>query len=420
MGLQLIKRNIGSTQASKERPQADSPSIHCAYDKLVPVDELKPHPRNPNKHPKEQIKLLAHIMKVQGIRRPIVVSTRSGLITIGHGRLEAAQLNGWAAYPVDFQEYESEAMEYADMVADNKIAELSEVDMAMVNADFVQFGPDFDVDLLGIPGFEIEPLDAMKGNEDEAPKLPAIPKTKLGDLYILGRHRLLCGDATNKKHTQALMNGETADMVFTDPPYNVDYEGKTEDALKIKNDKMGDSEFRDFLLKVFKNYQSVSKPGSAIYVCHADSNGLTFRSTLVEAGWLLKQCLVWVKQQFVMGRQDYHWQHEPILYGWMPGAAHHWFGNRKQSTVWQFDRPMKSLEHPTMKPVEMIQHALLNSSKKDDLVLDFFGGSGSTMIACEKTKRRCFTMELDPKYCDVVVTRWEKYTGEKAKRIRKI
>ncbi|MGE3682420.1 MAG: site-specific DNA-methyltransferase [Bdellovibrionales bacterium] len=309
-------------------------------------------------------------------------------------------------------------MEYADMVADNKIAELSEVDMAMVNADFVQFGPDFDVDLLGIPGFEIEPFDAMSGDEDEAPKLPVVPKTKLGDVYILGRHRLLCGDATNAKHVQALMKGETADMVFTDPPYNVDYEGKTEDALKIKNDKMGNSEFRDFLLKVFKNYISVSKPGSAIYVCHADSNGLAFRSTLVEAGWLLKQCLVWVKQQFVMGRQDYHWQHEPILYGWMPGASHHWFGNRKQSTVWQFDRPMRSLEHPTMKPVEMIQHALLNSSKKDDLVLDFFGGSGSTLIACEKTKRRCFTMELDPKYCDVVVTRWEKYTGEKAKRIR--
>lgn len=417
MGLQLIKRNVESKKAPV--PSSDnSPAIHCAFDKLIPVDQLKPHPRNPNKHPKAQIKLLAHIMKAQGIRRPIVVSNRSGLITIGHGRLEAARLNGWKAYPVDFQEYESEAMEYADMVADNKIAELSEVDMAMVNADFVQFGPDFDVDLLGIPGFEIEPFDAMTGDEDEAPKLPVVPKTKLGDIYILGRHRLLCGDATNAKHVQALMKGETADMVFTDPPYNVDYEGKTEDALKIKNDKMGNSEFKDFLLKVFKNYISVSKPGSAIYVCHADSNGLTFRSTLVEAGWLLKQCLVWVKQQFVMGRQDYHWQHEPILYGWMPGASHHWFGNRKQSTVWQFDRPMRSLEHPTMKPVEMIQHALLNSSKKDDLVLDFFGGSGSTLIACEKTKRRCFTMELDPKYCDVVVTRWEKYTGEKAKRIR--
>ncbi|MGE0528728.1 MAG: ParB N-terminal domain-containing protein, partial [Bdellovibrionales bacterium] len=200
----------------------ESPTIHCAFDKLIPVDQLKPHPRNPNKHPKEQIKLLAHIMKAQGIRRPIVVSNRSGLITIGHGRLEAARLNGWKAYPVDFQEYESEAMEYADMVADNKIAELSEVDMAMVNADFVQFGPDFDVDLLGIPGFEIEPFDAMSGDEDEAPKLPVVPKTKLGDVYILGRHRLLCGDATNAKHVQALMKGETADMVFTDPPYNVD------------------------------------------------------------------------------------------------------------------------------------------------------------------------------------------------------
>lgn len=417
MGLQLIKRTFEPKKTSTAQLE-DSPAIHCAFDKLVPVEQLKPHPRNPNKHPKAQIKLLAHIMKAQGIRRPIVVSNRSGLITIGHGRLEAATLNGWKSYPVDFQDYESEALEYADMVADNKIAELSEVDMAMVNADFVQFGPNFDVDLLGIPGFEIEPFDAMKGDEDEAPKLPAVPKTKQGDLYILGRHRLLCGDATNEKHTQKLMNNETADMVFTDPPYNVDYEGKTEDALKIKNDKMGDSEFKSFLLKVFKNYISVSKPGSAIYVCHADSNGLAFRSTLVEAGWLLKQCLVWVKQQFVMGRQDYHWQHEPILYGWMPGASHHWFGNRKQSTVWQFDRPMRSLEHPTMKPVEMILHALLNSSKKDDLVLDFFGGSGSTLIACEKTKRRCFTMELDPKYCDVVVSRWEKYTGEKAKRIR--
>lgn len=418
MGLQLIKRTVETKKIPRESSD-NSPTIHCAFDKLISVDELKPHPRNPNKHPKDQIKLLAHIMRSQGIRRPIVVSLRSGLITIGHGRLEAARLNGWKAYPVDFQEYESEAMEYADMVADNKIAELSEVDMAMVNADFVQFGPDFDVDLLGIPGFEIEPFDALsKGEEDEAPKLPVVPKTKLGDLYILGKHRLICGDATNMKHIQTLMNDEKADMVFTDPPYNVDYEGKTEDALKIKNDKMGDSEFKDFLQKVFNNYFAVSKPGSAIYVCHADSNGLAFRSTLLEAGWLLKQCLIWAKQQFVMGRQDYHWQHEPILYGWAPGAAHRWFGNRKQSTLWQFERPMRSLEHPTMKPVEMIQHALTNSSKKEDLVIDFFGGSGSTLIACEKTKRKCFTMELDPKYCDVVVARWEKYTGEKAKRIR--
>ncbi len=283
MGLQLIKRNIEIKKAPQE-PSGDAPTIHCAFDKLISVEELKPHPRNPNKHPKDQIKLLAHIMRAQGIRRPIVVSLRSGLITIGHGRLEAARLNGWKAYPVDFQEYESEAMEYADMVADNKIAELSEVDMAMVNADFVQFGPDFDVDLLGIPGFEIEPFDALsKGEEDDAPKLPVVPKTKLGDLYILGKHRLICGDATNMKHIQTLMNGEKADMVFTDPPYNVDYEGKTGDALKIKNDKMGDSEFKDFLQKVFNNYFAVCKPGSAIYVCHADSNGLAFRSTLLEA-----------------------------------------------------------------------------------------------------------------------------------------
>lgn len=273
--------------------------------------------------------------------------------------------------------------------------------------------PEIDFDSFRQEFFE-DPARIGNVDEDDIPCAPQESSIKPGDLFILGDHRLLCGDSRSLEQVEKLMAGSKADMVFTDPPYNVDYEGKTEDALKIQNDKMTDGDFRQFLQEVFANYFVISKPGSAIYICHADSNGLTFRSALIDAGWLLKQCLIWVKQHFVMGRQDYHWQHEPILYGWSSGGSHRWFGDRKQSTVWQFERPMKSTDHPTMKPVELIQHALSNSSEKGDLVVDLFGGSGSTLIACEKTGRRCNTMELDPKYCEVIIQRWETYAGKRA------
>jgi DNA modification methylase len=207
-----------------------------------------------------------------------------------------------------------------------------------------------------------------------------------------------------------------ADAVFTDPPYNVDYTGGISEELKIVNDSMTSDDFYSFLVAAFKVAAANTNEGGAIYVCHADTEGINFRSALIEAGFLLKQCIVWVKQHFVMGRQDYHWQHEPILYGWKEGAAHSWYGDRKQTTVWNVDRPMASLDHPTMKPVALVAMALGNSTKKDDLILDPFCGSGTTVIAAEQLGRACYAAELDPRYCDVIVRRWGELTGKKSLR----
>ena len=403
-------------------------AIHCAYDKLVSVEELKPHPRNPNKHPKEQIELLAHIMRTQGIRRPIVVSRRSGLIVIGHGRLEAAKLNGWKTYPVDLQDYESEAMEYADMVADNKIAELSEVDMAMVNEDFVQFGPDFDVDLLGIPGFEIEPFDALvnEDEEDKAPAVPKVAKSKLGDLYLLGNHRLLCGDSTNLDHLKRLMNGDKADLIFTDPPYGMSYGGgraegnhvldkkggvKIKAHGMIKGDDLRGEELCQLLTDSLAGAVAVRRPNAAVYVCLTWRTYDEFTTAFEKVGLKLQNCIVWNKRSIGLGYSHYRPQHEFIFY-----CGGDWNGRKDESDVWEMTRGNTGeYVHPTQKPVELVERAIRNSSKKLGVVLDLFGGSGSTLIASEKARRQCRLMELDPKYCDVIVERWELATGKKAK-----
>ena len=249
--------------------------------------------------------------------------------------------------------------------------------------------------------------------EDTPPSVSSTPPvSKLGEVYQLGKHRVLCGDATKSEDALKLMNGQKADMVFTDPPYNVDYEGKTKEKLKIQNDKKENDQFFTFLLDSFTNICSVTKPGGAAYITHADSEGFNFRKAFVEAGFLLKQCLIWNKNILVMGRQDYHWKHEPILYGWKDGGGHQWYGPRNQTTVWDIDRPSRSSEHPTMKPIALIAQALENSSKKEDIIVDFFLGSGSTVIACEQTDRICYGMELDPKYCDVVRKRYWMFTHD--------
>lgn len=239
--------------------------------------------------------------------------------------------------------------------------------------------------------------------------------TQPGDLWLLGDHRLLCGSATSAQDVERVMGGDRAGLVVTDPPYNVTYVGKTKDALTIQNDTMSGVEFRTFLLDAYKNLFAVTEEGCGIYVFHADTEGLNFRGAMVEAGWKLAQCCIWVKQTLVMGRQDYHWQHEPVLYGWKPGAAHRWFTDRKQTTVWNFDRPSRSTDHPTMKPVDLISYPINNSSKAGDIVLDTFGGSGSTLIAAAKTGRRARLVELDPRYCDVIVRRFEEWSGQEAK-----
>lgn len=273
----------------------------------------------------------------------------------------------------------------------------------------------------GVPAWETEhadaPLseDAVDDDFDESEVKESICKP--GDLWILGEHRLLCGDSTKPDDISRLMDGELADLWLTDPPYNVAYEGKTKDRLTIENDSKGDSEFRDFLVACYAAANANMKGGAAFYIWHADSEGYNFRYACHEVGWKVRECLIWQKNTMVMGRQDYQWKHEPCLYGWKEGASHNWYSDRKQTTLLAFDRPTRNAEHPTMKPIPLFAYQMCNSTKPGDLVLDSFGGSGTTLIAAEQMRRRSRLMELDPHYCDVIIARWEKLTGNKAVKL---
>jgi DNA modification methylase len=249
-------------------------------------------------------------------------------------------------------------------------------------------------------------------NFDLEEALPEHPITHKGDIWLLGKHRLICGDSTNPQDIVTLMDGKKAQLIVTDPPYNVDYTGKTKDALKIENDKMDNNQFYNFLLAAYTRMFEVADDGASIYVFHADSEGLNFRKSFIEAGFKLSQCCIWAKQAMVMGRSDYHWMHEPVLYGWKPTGGHYWNSDRKQTTLWQFDRPFRNEYHPTMKPIPLISYPIKNSSKLGDIVFDPFGGSGSTLIACEETDRICYTSELDPKYVDVIMKRYIAHVGD--------
>jgi len=377
--------------------------VHCAHDKLAKIDSLKPHPKNNNKHPEEQIKRLAKILDYQGWRYPIKISKQSGFITSGHARLEAAKANGWKKVPVNIQDYESDEQEYADITADNAIASWSELDLSSINAEIGELGPDFDIELLGLKDFELEPADKIPMcDEDEVPE-PKESITKLGDLWILGEHRLLCGDSTDILQVEKLMNGEKADMVFTDPPYGVDYKG-------IKNDDRNG--LPDLICQSFDNFLLSMKTGASIYCFHSDKCADVFNNEFRKR-FHFSSMIIWKKPSLVMGQSDYQSIHEPCMYGWLEGEKHSWFSDRKQTSVWEFGRE-NFKEHTTPKPVKLIEAAISNSSRPKWNVLDLFGGSGSTLIACEKTNRKCYMMELDPHYCDVIVARWEKYTGKKA------
>lgn len=273
----------------------------------------------------------------------------------------------------------------------------------------------------GVPAWEIDKSDALTSedavdddfNESEVQESVC----KMGDIWLLGEHRLMCGDSTNPKDISKLMDGELADLWLTDPPYNVAYEGKTKDKLTIENDNKGDEEFREFLIASYAAANANMRAGAAFYIWHADSEGYNFRAACREVGWKVRECLIWQKNTMVMGRQDYQWKHEPCLYGWKEGASHNWYSDRKQTTLLVFDRPTRNSEHPTMKPIPLIAYQMCNSTKPGDLVLDSFGGSGTTMIAAEQMGRRSRLMELDPHYCDVIIARWEKLTGNKAVKL---
>lgn len=398
--------------------------VHCKYDEYVPIKQLKSHPKNRNKHPLPQIERLAEILKYQGWRYPVKVSKRSGYVTSGHGRIEAAKLNGWELIPVNYQDYESDEQEYADVTADNAIASWSELDLSAINVDLPELGPDFDIDLLGIKDFVLEPAD-KEGNcdPDETPEVKDGPSVcRPGDLWMLGDHRLFCGDSTKKENVERLMNGEKADMVFTDPPYGVAYGAKNEFLNKfdkgntvqknIENDQgLTDHELALFCDKAMAAADWVTTDKAAYYLTAPPGEKLyPILSGILMAGWQVKACLVWVKNNHVLGRSDYNYKHEMVIYGWKKEGTHEYFGDFATS-VWEFPKPLKNDLHPTMKPVELIEYAIKNSTRSSGKVLDLFLGSGSTLIACEKTNRKCYGVEIDPHYCDVILERFHKFSG---------
>lgn len=404
----------------------------------IPIEMINPAPYNPRidlKPGDEEYEKLKRSIEEFGYVEPLVWNRRTGNLVGGHQRFKIL-VNEKGYTEVDVSEVDlDETREKALNIALNKISGDWEATKLAELLQELQASDEIDLELTGFSEEEFDELleqldieleqdveyEEVEDDEfDVESELENIeePVTQCGDIWILGNHRLLCGDSTNLEEVQRLMDGKRAAMVFTDPPYNVDYTGKTKDALKIQNDHMDNETFYKFLHDAFSVMYEVTEEGGPIYICHADSEGLNFRKAMIDSGWLLKQCIIWVKNSIVLGRQDYHWQHEPILYGWKPGAAHKWAGDRKQSTVWEFDKPQRNAEHPTMKPIPIPAKAIQNSSYKGEIVFDPFGGSGSTLIAAEKTGRVCYTVELDPKYCDVIVKRYEELTGNKAKLIR--
>jgi len=385
------------------------------------VAEVTPYARNSRTHSDEQVAQVAASIKEFGWTNPILID-ESGTIIAGHGRLMAAQRLGSNRVPTITLGHLTDAQKRAYVIADNKLALNAGWDQELLAIEVEELlGEGFDLDLTGFGEDEINSLlaEANKVEDgltdaDDAPEVPEIPVTATGDVWVLGRHRVICGDATVQTDVEKLMNGQLADMLLTDPPYNVDYTGKTKDALKIQNDVMSDTGFRQFLCDSFATADTVMKQGAVFYIWHADSEGYNFRGACYDVDWEVRQCLIWDKDVMVMGRQDYHWKHEPCLYGWKKGAAHLWASDRKQTTILRFDRPKRNDVHPTMKPVDLIEYQILNNTKGADIVLDVFGGSGSTLIAAEKSGRNAYIAELDEKYVDVIVKRWQDFTGQDA------
>lgn len=396
----------------------------------IKIDELNPYENNPRKND-EAVKYVAESIRQFGFKVPIVVDGDNTIIA-GHTRFKAAKMLNLEDVPCIVADDLTPEQIKAFRLADNKVSEKAEWDFDLLEDELADI-LDINMEDLGFDFFEKDTKVVDDNYDKPAPKNP---RSKLGDVFQLGRHHLMCGDSTDSGDVDTLMNGLQADMLLTDPPYNVDYEGS---AGKIENDNMDDSAFREFLTRAFFNAKSHMKPGGAFHVWHADSEGYNFRGALQDAGLKIRQCLIWVKNSLVLGRQDFQWKHEPCLYGenpldfplfeecnddecqpclygWKDGR-HYWFKNRKQTTVLYFDKPQKSAEHPTMKPVPLFDYEMKCNTKPGQIVLDLFGGSGTAIIAAEQNERTAYVMEFDPKYVDVIIDRWETFTGERAVKL---
>jgi DNA modification methylase len=385
------------------------------------VDDLIPRVNNPRTHSSEQVAGIAASIKEFGWTNPVLIDEENGIIA-GHARVGAAEKLGMDEVPVIVLRNLSPAQKRALVLADNQLAiagagwdeEMLRVELAILHEE------DYNLDLIGFDDVELQRLleaqDAADGltDEDSVPDVPEAPVTVAGDLWILGDHRVFCGDATEQSDVDQVMADSPADLAFTDPPYNVDYEGYTEERLKIKGDKMTAEQFQTFLLASFRSYRRALKPGASLYVCHSSSWQREFQGAMESAGFELRCQIIWAKNTFAWGFGRYKFQHEPIFYAHVKDQKDPWYGDKSQSTLWQEKKPAANRIHPTAKPVELVERALINSSKAGDMVADFFGGSGSTLIGCERRGRKARLMEIDPRYADCIVKRWEEYTGKKA------
>ena len=385
----------------------------------ISIDKLIPYANNARTHSDEQVAQIAASIREFGFNNPVLIAEDDTIIA-GHGRVMAARKLNLSEVPCLRLSHLTETQRKAYILADNKLALNAGWENNLLSLELTELADSgFDITLTGFTQEEMDalkPIEVTEGltDEDALPEVPEEPVTRHGDIWVMGKHRLLCGDSTSVDDLAKLCENQAVDMWLTDPPYNVAYEGGTKEKLTIKNDSMGDDQFRQFLRDAYTAANTVMKAGAVFYIWHADSEGYNFRGAAKDAGWTVRQCLIWKKSSLVLGRQDYQWQHEPCLYGWKDGAGHLWASDRKQTTILEFDKPARNGDHPTMKPVALFEYQMLNNTKGGDIVLDSFGGSGTTMIAAEKNGRVSRLMELDPKYCDVIVKRWQDFTGKKA------
>ena len=392
---------------------------HTTEMKMVSTSKLIPYVNNARTHSQEQVNKLRGSLREFGFINPVIIDADYNVIA-GHGRLMAAKEEGIEEVPCVLVDYLSEAQKKAYILADNRYAQDAGWDEELLRLEIESLeGMDFDVSLTGFNEDEIADLFADSegtGAEDDAfdlsDALEQAAFVERGDVWVVGRHRLMCGDATSPEDVATLMEGKKANLIITDPPYNVAFESS--DGLSIKNDKMENDKFYEFLLAAFKNMAEHLEKGGSAYVFHADTEGLNFRKAFIDAGFHLSGCCIWVKNSLVLGRSDYQWQHEPVLYGFLQNGKHYWSKNagRSQTTIWNFDKPKKNKNHPTSKPLDLLAYPIGNSSQENAIVIDTFGGSGSTLMTCEQTNRICHTMELDEKYASVILRRYVEDTDD--------
>ena len=384
---------------------------------LVPLSKLVPYVNNARTHSPEQLAKLRSSLREFGFINPVIIDRDFNVIA-GHGRIAAAKEEGITEVPCVFVDYLTEAQKKAYILADNRMALDAGWDEELLRIEIESLqGADFDVSLTGFGEDEIADLffgDGEKDVKDDDFDLSAALEkaafVEKGDIWTVGRHRLMCGDATSAEDVAALMDGKKANLIVTDPPYNVAF--KSGSGLSIQNDSMENGEFYTFLYNSFQNMAEHLEKGGAAYVFHADTEGLNFRKAFVDAGFHLAGVCIWVKNSLVLGRSDYQWQHEPVLYGFLKNGKHPWYSDRKQTTIWNYDKPKRNKNHPTSKPLDLLGYPICNSSQENAIVLDTFGGSGSTMMACEQTNRICHMMELDEKYASVILRRYVEDTGD--------